>query len=154
MIHKAYHGILNPRSAKTFAPYQDLENKQMLCSFLESPDDFKDHIRRYTNSLTTQMIYGFRTINNDDPRLKRLYLGVERWSNVLASTTAALLDTYPILRKLPDFMIPMRPMCQKYHQQEKELYDDLWSDAKQKIANGTAMVCMFLVPPLRKENKY
>lgn len=140
-IHKKMHGILNLGSAKTYTPYQDLENKQMLFNFLESPEHFEDHIRRYTHSLTTQMIYGFRTSKNDDPRLKKLYTSVERWSQVMGSTTGALLDMYPILRNLPDLVLPARRMCREYHRQEKELFVGLWHEAKQKIGNGTALVC-------------
>lgn len=45
----------------------------MLMGFVEKPDLFIDHIRRYTNSLTTQMIFGFRTTSIDDPKLLQLY---------------------------------------------------------------------------------
>jgi hypothetical protein len=45
----------------------------MLVGLLESPDLFIDHIRRYTNSLTTQMIFGFRTTSIDDPKLVQLF---------------------------------------------------------------------------------
>ena len=73
MIRKIVHNNLNIRAAKTYVPYQDLENKHMLAGLLESPDLFFDHIRRYTNSLTTQMVFGFRTPDIDDPKLKQLF---------------------------------------------------------------------------------
>jgi hypothetical protein len=73
MIRKIVHNNLNIKAASTYVPYQELENKAMLVGFLDSPDLFTDHIRRYTNSLTTQMIFGFRTISIDDPKLKQLY---------------------------------------------------------------------------------
>ena len=41
--------------------------------FLEKPGLFVDHVRRYANSLTTQMIFGFRTTSLDDPKLIQLY---------------------------------------------------------------------------------
>lgn len=45
----------------------------MLVGLLDKPGLFVDHVRRYTNSLTTQMIFGFRTTSLDDPKLKQLY---------------------------------------------------------------------------------
>ena len=45
----------------------------MLVGFLDQPSLFVDHIRRYTNSLTTQMVFGFRTTSIDDPKLKQLF---------------------------------------------------------------------------------
>jgi hypothetical protein len=73
MLRKIVHNNLNVKAARTYVPYQDLENKAMLLGFLESPDLFDDHIRRYTNSLTTQMVFGFRTTSIDDPKLKQLF---------------------------------------------------------------------------------
>jgi hypothetical protein len=73
MIRKVVHNNLNIRAARTYVPYQDLENKFLLMDVLETPDLFIDHIRRYTNSLTTQMLFGFRTTSIDDPKLKQLY---------------------------------------------------------------------------------
>lgn len=67
------HNILNVRAAVTYVPYQDLENKRMLLDFLVKPGEFVGHIRRYTNSLTTQMIFGFRTVDSNDPKLKQLF---------------------------------------------------------------------------------
>lgn len=73
MIRKMLHNVLNIKAARSYVPYQDLENKHMLSGLLDQPQLFVDHIRRYTNSLTTQMVFGFRTISIDDPKLKRLF---------------------------------------------------------------------------------
>ena len=67
------HNILNVRAAVTYVPYQDLENKQLLLGLLKQPTEYVDHLRRYSNSLTTQMIFGFRTPNIDDPKMKQLF---------------------------------------------------------------------------------
>ncbi|RYP31688.1 hypothetical protein DL767_005601 [Monosporascus sp. MG133] len=72
-IYSSRPDILNVKAARTYVPYQDLENKAMLVGFLEQPALFMDHIRRYTNSLSTQMMFGFRTTSLDDPKLKQLY---------------------------------------------------------------------------------
>lgn len=67
------HNGLNIKAARAYVPYQDLENKAMLVGFLDDPDSFANHIKRYTNSLTTQMVFGFRTTSIRDPKLQRLY---------------------------------------------------------------------------------
>ena len=73
MIRKLAHSLLNIRVARTYVPYQDLENKAMLMDLLESPAGYYDHVRRYTTSLTTQMDYGFRLKTMDDPRAKSMF---------------------------------------------------------------------------------
>lgn len=73
LLRKIVHNSLNIRVSRTYIPYQDLENRAMLMGFLEKPGLFVDHVRRYANSLTTQMIFGFRTTSLDDPKLIQLY---------------------------------------------------------------------------------
>lgn len=57
-MRKMAHGLLNTSVAKSYGTYQILENTQMLRDMLHTPDDFLEHIRRYSNSLTTSMTYG------------------------------------------------------------------------------------------------
>lgn len=73
MIHRMVHNILNIKAAVTYVPYQDLENKFLLQDLLNTPDDLLRHIRRFTYSLSTQMIYGYRCVNNRDPKLLQLF---------------------------------------------------------------------------------
>ncbi|KAJ8111930.1 hypothetical protein ONZ43_g5505 [Nemania bipapillata] len=49
---KFVHAMLSITAARAYVPYQDLENKAMLLDFLEKPNDFIEHLRRYTASLT------------------------------------------------------------------------------------------------------
>ncbi|KAL1884072.1 hypothetical protein Daus18300_000181 [Diaporthe australafricana] len=138
MIRKIMHSILHLNASKGYVPYQDLESKQMLCGILDDPLLFADHIRRFTNSLTTQMVFGFRTVDIHDENLHKLYDGMEKWGETVASSTAAFLDVFPILRKLPDFMLPMRRYAQELHKKEKALYVGHWMDTKRQILEGTA----------------
>ena len=140
MIRKIMHSVLHINASKGYVPYQDLECKQMLAGILDEPHFFADHIRRFTNSLTTQMVFGFRTIDIHDENLKILYDCVEKWSEVMRSSTAAFLDVFPLLRRLPDFMLPMQRYAKELHRKEKALYVGHWMDAKEKINKGTAMV--------------
>jgi hypothetical protein len=65
--------ILSPVVSRTYIPYQDVENKAMLLGFLQRPDHFIEHIRRYSSSLTTQMTYGFRITSEEDPRRTKMF---------------------------------------------------------------------------------
>lgn len=67
------HNILNIKAAVTYVPYQDLENKFLLKGLLDSPDQFLKHIRRFTYSLSTQMIFGYRCVDFYDPKLQQLF---------------------------------------------------------------------------------
>lgn len=45
----------------------------MLQGLLDEPQAFLDHIRRYTFSLSTQIIFGYRSPSVNDPNLQQLF---------------------------------------------------------------------------------
>ncbi|CAJ2505669.1 Uu.00g130630.m01.CDS01 [Anthostomella pinea] len=57
----------------TFLAYQDLESRAMLLGFLETPEHFSNHLKRFTCSFTTQMVFGHRTPGSDDAFMKKLF---------------------------------------------------------------------------------
>lgn len=140
-FRKMVHGLLNVTAAKSYVRYQTLENKQMLYQFLEQPQDFLKHIRRYSNALTTTMVFGWRTPTYEDPSMKQLFEGFAEFAEINQTGPAALIDFYPILRRLPDFLLPTRKKAKDLHQTEKELYLKHWLNAKNAIKNEKIRPC-------------
>ncbi|KAI0445352.1 cytochrome P450 [Xylaria telfairii] len=147
MAHRVYHSILNIRAAKSFVPYQDLENKQMLQGFLDNPDSFIGHLRRYSFSLTTQMIYGFRTPTLDDWRLKSLFHNLHQFSKAMGTASAMILDMFTPLRALPDSLVGSRAHAKNLHEIELKFHKGNWMDVKKKLKAGTAKpsLCVDLI---------
>ncbi|KAK2027775.1 cytochrome P450 [Colletotrichum zoysiae] len=140
MIRKIFHQALHISAARGYVPYQDLESKQMLTGLLDEPNRFTDHIRRYTNSLTTQIVFGFRIAGIHDEKLKKLYYCIERWSEVMASSAAALLEAYPVLRSLGP-LSPGKRYAEKLQKETDALYLGHWMDAKKRVVEGTSNPC-------------
>ncbi|KAI1377702.1 cytochrome P450 [Hypoxylon crocopeplum] len=140
-MRKLAHSLLNVQASRTYVPYQDLESKAMLVGMLENPDDFFNHIRRYTTSLTTQMTFGYRTPNSNDPNLREMFDIFEQFSEISGSQTAALLDVYPILRCLPDIFFPSRRLGRELHKKELKLFMRHFLNARQQLSNKTAKPC-------------
>ncbi|KAK7956190.1 uncharacterized protein PG986_005412 [Apiospora aurea] len=132
-IHKLFHVILNVRAATAYVPYQDLEAKRLMCGLLDEPDLWVDHVRRFTTSLVTQMVYGVRTASIYDPKLRRLYDVIDEFVPTVGSTESALLDFYPILRELPDALLPSKRKAKVQHAMERELFLDHWTECKRRI---------------------
>src|SRR5690242_5601822 len=68
--------------------------------------------------------------------------GFEKFSEVMGSQTAALLDVFPLLRKLPDWALPLRRYAKELHKKEGELYMTHWLEAKKNIKSGSARPCI------------
>jgi hypothetical protein len=73
-----------------------------------------------------------------------VHQGVHKFSHVTGTQTAALLDVFPLLRALPDFVLPLRRYAKKLHAKEKELFVGHWLNVKKGIKNGTANPCFCL----------
>ncbi|KAJ0423302.1 cytochrome P450 [Aspergillus carlsbadensis] len=141
MFRKMVHGLLNVVTSKNYVPYQMLENKQMLYELLTQPDDFLKHIRRYSNALTTTMVFGWRTPTYEDQKMKQLFDGFSEFAAINQTGAAAFIDFFPFLRKLPAFLLPTQNKARELHTHEKALYKGHWLKAKEDIRNNNIKPC-------------
>lgn len=56
---------LNSRVSDTYVPYQEFDSLQLLNELMTDPDDFSQHLARYTTSVASTVIYGVRTTKNN-----------------------------------------------------------------------------------------
>ncbi|KAJ6017894.1 hypothetical protein N7451_001273 [Penicillium sp. IBT 35674x] len=141
MIHRMIHNFLNIKAAITYVPYQELENKFLLEGLLDTPEDLLRHVRRFTYSLSTQMIYGYRCVNNQDPNLLQLFESFEKWGELSGSSSAQLADLYPFLQKLPDFLAPNVNYAKSLFAVERKNYVHHWMKSKQALDTGKGLPC-------------
>jgi hypothetical protein len=59
---------------------------------------------------------------------------------MIGSLTATLLDLMPVLRKLPDFVLPIKQEGKQLHQQEMRLFKGLFLDIKKGMRDNTSKV--------------
>lgn len=140
-MRKMVHNLLNQNVAQNYVPYQMLENKQMLYDLLDTPQDFLKHIRRYSNALTTSMVFGWRTPTYHSPAMEQLFDGFSEFAEINQTGTAALIDFFPLLRNLPDWVLPTQRKARELHKAERELYLSHWLRAKDEIRKGTISQC-------------
>lgn len=124
----------------------------MLYEMLNQPDRFLDSVRRYTFSLTTSMAYGFRTVSFDDPRQAQLFQLVETLAELVQSNAAALLEVFPVLRRLPEILLSIQKFAREQHKREMDLFMSLWLNVKQGMKDGTAKPC-FCVEQIKTQEK-
>lgn len=118
-----------------------LENRQMLYEMYTQPEKFLHNIRRYSNALTTTMVFGWRTATYEDAKMKQLFDGFSEFAEINQTGTAALIDFFPILRRLPDSILKTQKYAKDLHSKEKALYLSHWLRAKKEIEDGTIKPC-------------
>ncbi|KAK3672126.1 hypothetical protein LTR78_008097 [Recurvomyces mirabilis] len=137
---KLMQKMLNVNVAQSYEPYIVLEEKALLFDLLRNPKDFYLHTKR------------IRTPDFNDGKMKQFLIGLDYFTELMQTATAALVDVYPILRRAPSFILPALGKATAWHKEETEFYLGLWHQTKQSLEQGTAKPC-FAVDILKCQDK-
>ncbi|KAI0413296.1 putative cytochrome P450 [Xylaria grammica] len=154
MVRRILHGLLNTQAAQSFRPYQLLESQQMMFDILNEPENFKQHFRRYSNSLTTTTTFGYRVPTYEDPHFKELFQVSGEFVLIAQTGTAALLDYMPALRYFPSWILPPKRRAKAHHQREKALYRYHWDFAKGNILSSPNPNPCFSIGLIEEQKKW
>ncbi|KAK5252714.1 hypothetical protein LTR40_011218, partial [Exophiala xenobiotica] len=138
-IRAIAHRCLSIKSAEAIKPSSSLESHRYLLDILRDPDNFLDHVKRYTSSVIMYSIYGRRVLDLDESVLKAIYEETSHFSEAMAQIHT--VDQYPILERLPKSLQWWRPKWEAYHQKEVELWMGLWNDLKKRLNAGVRTGC-------------
>ncbi|KZT01367.1 cytochrome P450 [Laetiporus sulphureus 93-53] len=153
---RALQNSLGPGPSKALRVIQELEARVLLYDFLchnnrhvsqfqaegphgEIPDGhWFAIIRRYTTSIILNLMYGARVHKlHDNPELHKLY---DILANLLHVAQAGryLADTFPILRRLPNFLAPWRTEARNMHDWEFSFWRSMVDDCRAAMQKGTS----------------
>lgn len=100
VLRKIMHRILSARSMDVFMPFQDLESKNLIWDYLETPDRWWAANGRFANSVIMSVVFGRRSLL-DDPDVVELFETVELFLEN-QQPGVHLVDGFPVLEKLPE----------------------------------------------------
>jgi cytochrome P450 len=83
----------------------------------------------------------WRTPSYYNKATQQLFDEFENFSLLNQTGTAAMIDFFPLLRHLPDWVLPTQKRAKEHHAKEKALYLKLWLDCKAQIVAGQAKPC-------------
>jgi cytochrome P450 len=141
-LRKVTHSLLSVKAVKNYDPYQELERKQMLDEILTNPDKFYSSLQRFTTSLTATLLFGWRAPSTADSKLRELDREFAALQAALGTAAAALLDAFPILRFLPEALLPVKGRVRRALQMGHEVHMENWYAVKGDIEKGTIHPCM------------
>ncbi|KAJ7137443.1 cytochrome P450 [Mycena crocata] len=135
----AFHGMLQPRAIGGYEDMQHNTSLRLLVDLYRTPQDFYTHFPRFPASLIFTMSFGLqmRDDNKDLAAVQGVLYDFVRDSN----PGAHLVDTFPIMDKLPDFLSPWRADARRKHQDTIGLYRRLALDVKDRMAKDPELEC-------------
>jgi cytochrome P450 len=116
--------VLSKRAARAYLPFQDLESKQLLFDLLKAADrpiNCHDHMERMTASIIYSLFYGHRVRTAADPILLQAH-AVNHEFDQLAQVGKYLVDSFPVLNKLPGFLAPWKAEAALHWQRQRALH--------------------------------
>ncbi|UZJ53606.1 hypothetical protein CBS101457_002926 [Exobasidium rhododendri] len=156
----AFHKFVSPTAVREWAVYQDAESTVMVkelgsIGHVTSAQEEEYHsvlhtIKRYTSSVVTTVTYGFRT----PTQTEKPYLDMQKIITefVLASNPGEnLVDAFPILDYLPDFLSPWRKKAVEQGNFNSKVYGDLFRGVIKK-RHTDAMATRSFASKLQEEN--
>ncbi|RLL94183.1 hypothetical protein CFD26_102569 [Aspergillus turcosus] len=112
---KMWQTVLNGSAAKQYLPYQELETRQLLFDLLQAPNEWRDHIERYSNSVAMTMDLSETGVRG------------------------AFLDFWPFLWKIPQWFFPICEQARAIAAKHRDLIWRNYSDVRQRTTKGEAL---------------
>ncbi|KAK7883686.1 hypothetical protein LTR67_010975 [Exophiala xenobiotica] len=140
-LRKSSHALLNATSAVKYQPIQDFESKQTMTEFLNTPERFYEHNRRYSSSVIMLLTYGYRLPKWDHPLVKEIYTVLDNLTEMTAPGAHAV-DSFPSLANLPQWLLGnWRSHAEKVFEHDSKVYMDLWQTLKKGVDEGKVADC-------------
>ncbi|KAF5379770.1 hypothetical protein D9615_005723 [Tricholomella constricta] len=127
----AFLQMLQPRVLGGYEPIQETESLILLHSLLTNPSQPAFHTSRFSSAIVFALTYGDRISDDDINGIMTILFNFIR--NALPG--AHLVDIFPVLDKLPDFLSPWRAEALKNAREEVKLFGRLVTDVKKKMEN-------------------
>lgn len=151
-LRKTLQGLLNIKAVDRLLPIQNAEATQMMHQLLQSPDDWYDHVRRYSTSVILASVYGLRGPTFEHPRVKSLYHVQDQLTQIAELGATPPVDVFPILQYLPDFLSPWRIWARNIRKEHRALYFNLLNETQELVAKNKAPEDSFMVRLLKEQD--
>ncbi|ESK85937.1 cytochrome p450 [Moniliophthora roreri MCA 2997] len=135
-LRKAAHTILTPAAAESYLPIQRAEATQVLYDFIQNPDDFFNHIGRYTNSVIMSILFGERCPRYETPESLGFFESKELWNRCLSPTAVPPVDLLPFLDYIPESWAWWKQLASETRQKQRALYFGLLDECEQRMKRG------------------
>ncbi|KAK7461912.1 hypothetical protein VKT23_008343 [Stygiomarasmius scandens] len=102
LLRKTMHPILTPAGAAEHQPIQAAETTQLMYELLHSPDDFFTHLKRYSTSVITSVVFGKHFPRYECPEMEAIFKSVDAAERVFEYGAHPPVDQLPFLNYIPD----------------------------------------------------
>ncbi|KAJ7360682.1 cytochrome P450 [Mycena albidolilacea] len=135
----AFHQMLEPRAVGGYEALQLSTSLKLLVDLIKTPERFYEHFPRFPASLVFTLSFD-KPLPDDGKDLDEVQRVLADFVQDM-NPGAHLVDTFPMLDLLPDFLSPWRAEARKKGARELELYGRLTMDVKKRMEKDPDLEC-------------
>ncbi|KAI3608978.1 cytochrome [Moniliophthora roreri] len=129
------HIILTPKAIESHLPIQRAEASQTMYDLLKNPEDFFNHIGRYSNSVIMSVLFGKRCPRYESADAKAFFKSVEAFNRALAPSIPPV-DLFPFLDYLPEKLAWWGARAKDVERMQRDLYFGLLNECEKRMQRG------------------
>ena len=138
-FRKFAHQLTMPSAAVTYEPMQEEEALRAVHDLLGEPSRYENFFERYAAGIIMRLAFGITLFTGKEDALQRI-LKVDHELERVASPGAYIVDTFPSLMNLPEFLAPFKREGKRLHAYELGLFTSLVKDVDKRRQTGDASV--------------
>ncbi|KIJ13396.1 hypothetical protein PAXINDRAFT_170472 [Paxillus involutus ATCC 200175] len=141
---RIFHQSFRAEAARNYLPNQTRKARQLLMGIYESPDRYQRHVELFASSVIMSVVYDYETAPHDDPLVLAAERAIEVLVKVAGPSTAALLEAFPFLLKLPVWFpgATFKRMAIQSKKSLHEMIDVPFRYARDRVNSCTSGQCM------------
>ncbi|KAF9243459.1 cytochrome P450 [Melanogaster broomeanus] len=141
---RIFHQSFRADAARDYLPNQLRKARQLLMGVYKSPDRYQRHIELFASSVIMSAVYDYETTPNDDPLVLAAERAIEVFIKVAGPSTAAILEAFPFLLKLPAWFpgATLKRMAVQSKKNLHEMMDVPFRYARDRVMSCTSGQCM------------
>ncbi|KAI0336626.1 cytochrome P450 [Cubamyces sp. BRFM 1775] len=143
-FRRLFQQFIGPRACQDphILAMQEEETHRLMLRFLRDPDNFYRHPRESTGALILRLAYGYEVSSEQtqDPLVGVVEIAMQGFANA-SEPGAFLVDNFPVLRYVPEWMMPrggFKAVARRMRRELDEMYDLPFAFVKEQMEAGRA----------------
>lgn len=134
------HQMANAKVATQYHATQELEATRAIVGLIREPKRYEHWFQLFAAGIVFRLAFGKRIVTGEEEVLRKI-VDVNHNLERVASPGAYLVDTFPILMKLPNFLAPFKRELNELHDREHSLFRGLLEDVRDRMKKDDAPPC-------------
>ncbi|KAH7072508.1 putative cytochrome P450 oxidoreductase [Paraphoma chrysanthemicola] len=121
---------------------QEAEATVLMNNLLNDPANFYQEIRRYTSSVITSLVFGYRSDTYDTFWCREPYENLERFAHLMEPGAVPPVDEFPFLQYIPSFLAPWKRRAAAVKDEQFGYWTQARSRLEKRRLDGTRRNCI------------